>query len=60
MTTRYIGLKEMCKLMGKSHPTLWRMYAKKGEFPKPSRSKSGCFLGWADNIYEEWVKDQKP
>ncbi|PIJ50644.1 AlpA family phage regulatory protein [Erwinia sp. OLTSP20] len=58
MATRYIGLKEMCELTGKSHPTLWRMWAKKKEFPAPQKSLSGSFLGWPENIYEEWVKSQ--
>jgi predicted DNA-binding transcriptional regulator AlpA len=58
MATRYIGLKEMCKLTGKSHPTLWRMWEKKKDFPAPHRSKSGSFLGWPEHIYEEWVKQQ--
>lgn len=39
MATRYIGLKEMCQLTGKSHPTLWRMWAKKKDFPVPHNSK---------------------
>ncbi|MCA7012481.1 AlpA family phage regulatory protein [Dickeya dadantii] len=58
MATRYIGLKEMCQLTGKSHPTLWRMYAKKKEFPPPQKSASGSFLGWPEPIYEEWVRQQ--
>ncbi|WP_072059496.1 helix-turn-helix transcriptional regulator [Enterobacter ludwigii] len=58
MSTRYIGLKEMCKLTGKSHPTLWRMWAKKKDFPAPQRSKSGSFLGWPESVYEEWVQLQ--
>ncbi|CRL44517.1 hypothetical protein SGGMMB4_01646 [Sodalis glossinidius str. 'morsitans'] len=32
MATRYIGLKEMCQLTGKSHPTLWRMWQKRKIF----------------------------
>ncbi|HCT8187668.1 TPA: AlpA family phage regulatory protein [Morganella morganii] len=59
MTTRFIGLKEMCELTGKSHPTLWRMWAKRNEFPKPSKTKSGTFLGWAEAEYEKWVESQK-
>jgi predicted DNA-binding transcriptional regulator AlpA len=39
MATRYIGIKEMCKLTGKSKPTLWRMYAKRKEFPAPEDPK---------------------
>ncbi|KGA40734.1 AlpA family phage regulatory protein [Pectobacterium carotovorum] len=58
MATRYIGLKEMCKLTGKSHPTLWRMYAKKKEFPAPQKSASGTFLGWPEHVYEDWVQQQ--
>jgi len=58
MATRYIGLKEMCKLTGKSHPTLWRMWAKKKEFPAPQKSLSGTFLGWPETVYEKWVNDQ--
>lgn len=58
MATRYIGLKEMCKLTGKSHPTLWRMYAKKKVFPAPQKSVSGSFLGWPEHVYEDWVQQQ--
>ncbi len=58
MATRYIGLKEMCKLTNKSHPTLWRMWAKKKTFPEPQKSLSGSFPGWPGNAYEEWVKNQ--
>ncbi|EBR0130784.1 AlpA family phage regulatory protein, partial [Salmonella enterica subsp. enterica serovar Ajiobo] len=41
--TRYIKMKEMISLTGKSKPTLWRMYAKRNEFPKPERTKGGTF-----------------
>ncbi|ARF51138.1 AlpA family phage regulatory protein [Pantoea stewartii subsp. stewartii DC283] len=58
MATRYIGLKEICSLTGKSHPTLWRMWSKKGEFPAPQKSRSGAFLGWPESVYEDWVKQQ--
>ncbi|WP_232808189.1 helix-turn-helix transcriptional regulator [Serratia plymuthica] len=58
MATRYIGLKEMCQLTGKSHPTLWRMWAKQKDFPAPQRSKSGSFLGWPEAVYEDWVHRQ--
>lgn len=60
MATRYIGLKEMCQLTGKSHPTLWRMWAKKKDFPAPHKSLGGTFLGWPEAVYEEWVKQQVP
>ncbi|EHV3411442.1 AlpA family phage regulatory protein [Salmonella enterica] len=58
MATRFIGIKEMCKLTGKSKPTLWRMYAKRKEFPAPVRTQSGSFLGWPETVYEEWVSQQ--
>ncbi|TDB42062.1 helix-turn-helix transcriptional regulator [Photorhabdus luminescens] len=59
MATRYIGYAEMVKLTGKSKPTLWRMYAKRNEFPKPERTPSGIFLGWPETTYEEWVRKDK-
>ena len=59
MATRYIGMKEMCKLTGKSKPTLWRMYTKRKEFPKPEKTPSGIFLGWPESVYEEWVNKEK-
>ena len=59
MATRYIGMKEMCERTGKSKPTLWRMYAKRKEFPKPEKTPSGIFLGWPESIYEEWVNKEK-
>ncbi|ECH8731636.1 AlpA family phage regulatory protein [Salmonella enterica subsp. enterica] len=59
MATRYIGMKEMCTLTGKSKPTLWRMYAKRKEFPKPEKTPSGIFLGWTEPVYEEWVNKEK-
>lgn len=59
MATRYIGYPEMIRLTGKSKPTLWRMYAKKKEFPKPERTPSGTFLGWPESVYEEWVRKEK-
>nr|WP_223281695.1 AlpA family phage regulatory protein [Xenorhabdus griffiniae] len=49
----------MQKLTGKSKSTLWRMYAKRNEFPKPDRTKSGVFLGWSEEVYEAWVKEKK-
>ncbi|EDU9246504.1 AlpA family phage regulatory protein [Salmonella enterica] len=58
MATRYIGMKEMCTLTGKSKPTLWRMYAKRKEFPKPEKTPSGIFLG-TESVYEEWVNKEK-
>lgn len=59
MATRYIGIKEMCKLTGKSKPTLWRMYAKRKEFPAPEKTPSGIFLGWSEKVYEDWVAKAK-
>ncbi|WP_038223827.1 helix-turn-helix transcriptional regulator [Xenorhabdus bovienii] len=59
MATRYIKYKEMMELTGTSKPTLWRMYAKRNEFPKPERTASGIFLGWSEEIYEAWVKEKK-
>ncbi|WP_437887047.1 helix-turn-helix transcriptional regulator [Phytobacter sp. V91] len=59
MPTRYINMKSMCELTGKSKPTLWRMYAKRGEFPKPERTASGTFLGWTEKVYEDWVNSDK-
>lgn len=57
--TRYIKMKEMISLTGKSKPTLWRMYAKRNEFPKPERTKGGTFLGWSETVYEDWVRSEK-
>lgn len=59
MAARFIGLKEMCELTGKSHPTLWRMRAKRNKFPKPSKTKSGTFLGRAEVEYEKSHKKDK-
>ncbi len=58
-TTRYIKWKEMIRLTGKSKPTIWRMYAKRNEFPRPERTKGGTFLGWPEHVYEEWVRSEK-
>ena len=58
-TTRYIKWKEMIQLTGKSKPTIWRMYAKRNEFPKSERTKGGTFLGWPEHVYEEWVRSEK-
>ncbi|RXK33025.1 AlpA family phage regulatory protein [Arsenophonus endosymbiont of Bemisia tabaci Asia II 3] len=59
MATRYIGIKEMCQLTGKSHPTLWWMWAKKKDFPAPRKSRSGTCLGRTERDYEEWVEAQR-
>ncbi|HEN3403467.1 TPA: AlpA family phage regulatory protein [Yersinia enterocolitica] len=59
MATRYIKWPEMLLLTGKSRPTIWRMYSKRNEFPKPERTKSGIFLGWSEASYEEWVQSKK-
>nr|WP_050093053.1 AlpA family phage regulatory protein [Yersinia pseudotuberculosis] len=55
----YIKWPEMLLLTGKSRPTIWRMYSKRNEFPKPERTKSGMFLGWPEITYEEWVRSKK-
>jgi predicted DNA-binding transcriptional regulator AlpA len=52
-------MKEMCKLTGKSKPTLWRIYAKRKEFPIPEKTPSGIFLAWPESVYEEWVNKEK-
>nr|WP_230494542.1 AlpA family phage regulatory protein [Providencia thailandensis] len=49
----------MTQLTGKSKSTIWRMYAKRNEFPKPERTKGGTFLGWPKHVYEEWVRSEK-
>lgn len=56
---KYIKMKEMVQLTGKSKTTLWRMYAKRKEFPKPQKTKGGTFLGWPEHVYEEWVRSEK-
>lgn len=58
MPTRYIGLKEMQQLTGKSHQTLWRLWTQRKEFPPPHKTKSGTFLGWPVTVYESWVNQQ--
>ena len=57
--TRYIKMKERIRLTGKSKSTLWRMYAKRTEFPKPEKTKGGTFLGWNENVYDDWVRSEK-
>ncbi len=49
----------MVQLTGKSKTTLWRMYAKRKEFPKPQKTKGSTFLGWPEHVYEEWVRSEK-
>jgi len=51
---------ESVSLTGKSKPTLWRMWAKRDEFPSPQKSKSGTFLGWPEDVYDAWVKSNNP
>ncbi|ECA8969590.1 AlpA family phage regulatory protein [Salmonella enterica subsp. enterica serovar Omuna] len=58
MASRYISLKEMCSLMGLSRVTLWRMYEKRCEFPKPHKSTSGTFLGWPESVFNDWQQQQ--
>ncbi|MDC9736674.1 AlpA family phage regulatory protein [Proteus mirabilis] len=43
----------------KSKTTLWRMYAKRKEFPRPQKTKAGTFLDWPEHVYEEWVRSEK-
>ncbi|MDE9566271.1 AlpA family phage regulatory protein [Xenorhabdus bovienii] len=59
MAIRYIKREEMQKLTGKSKTTLWRMYAKRNEFPKPDKTAGGTFLGWPEDVYEAWVREKK-
>ncbi|WP_413734797.1 helix-turn-helix transcriptional regulator [Sodalis sp. RH21] len=60
MAIGYIGLEEMRRLTGKSHPTLWRIWAIRKEFPLPQKSKNGTFLGWPENIYDDWINSNNP
>ncbi|CDH22796.1 helix-turn-helix transcriptional regulator [Xenorhabdus bovienii] len=55
MAIRYIKREEMQRLTGKSKTTLWRMYAKRNEFPKPDKTAGGTFLGWPEEVYEAWA-----
>lgn len=55
MATRYIGVREMCRLTGKSYSTLWRLY-KRREFPRPKRTVHGSFLGWREDEYQRFVE----
>lgn len=56
--TRYISLEEMTSLTGKSYKSLWRMWSKTGDFPRPHKTKGGAFLGWPVTVYEDWVSKQ--
>ncbi|MDJ3907187.1 AlpA family phage regulatory protein [Salmonella enterica] len=44
--------------MGLSRVTLWRMYEKRREFPKPHKSASGTFLGWPESVFNDWQQRQ--
>ncbi|MCK6667829.1 AlpA family phage regulatory protein [Enterobacter asburiae] len=57
LSVRYIKMGEMCRLVGKTPPTIRKMI-KTGEFPKP-RKVGGTFLGWLESDFQEWVAGQK-
>ncbi|WP_196210355.1 AlpA family transcriptional regulator [Citrobacter sp. Res13-Sevr-PEB04-36] len=55
MPTRFIGVREMCRLTGKSYSTLWRL-CKKRAFPLPKKTSTGTFLGWREDEYQRYVE----
>lgn len=58
MASRYIGKKEMCRLVGKGPVALWRLW-KNGDFPPPHKTKSGVFLGWPEHEFTDWQQNNK-
>ncbi|KGP46564.1 regulatory protein [Morganella morganii] len=42
-----------------TEPALWRMNAKRNEFPKPEKTKGGTYLGWSETVYEDWARSEK-
>jgi prophage regulatory protein len=50
--------KELCRLIGLSRQTLWRL-SKSGEFPAP-RQLSVRSVGWLRSEVDEWLRGRGP
>jgi len=55
---RVIRPKELCRLIGLSRQTLWRLY-KSGELPPP-RQLSARNVGWLYSEIVQWLRDRQP
>ncbi len=54
---RFLGLKEITKLTGKSRPTIWR-WCRDGHFPKPRKIGPNS-SSWLESEILAWIEKQR-
>jgi prophage regulatory protein len=51
---RVLRAREVCRRIGLSRPTLWRL-VRDNKFPSPFRLSSPSAVGWAEREVVEWI-----
>ncbi|RZN25581.1 AlpA family phage regulatory protein [Bradyrhizobium sp. Leo121] len=51
---RVVRAREVCRLIGLSRPTLWRL-VQRDQFPKPFRLSSSAAVGWLETDILAWI-----
>ena len=51
---RVLRAREVCRLIGLSRPTLWRL-VKRDQFPKPFHLSSAAAVGWSEGEVSNWI-----
>ena len=54
MSERFLGVREITELTGKSRPTIWR-WCRDGHFPKPRKIGPNS-IGWLESEVEAWIE----
>lgn len=55
--SRFLRQSEVCKRVGVSRITLWRMESR-GEFPPSVQISPGC-VGWLESDVDDWIEDRR-
>ena len=51
---RVLRAREVCRLIGLSRPTLWRLVQRK-QFPEPFTLSSPAAVGWCERDVSSWI-----
>ncbi|MEZ9130393.1 helix-turn-helix transcriptional regulator [Vibrio breoganii] len=57
MTTKLLGYKDLCPMLGRNYKTIWG-WVRDGKFPAPIKLHNRT-LGWRVETVEEWLEEQE-
>lgn len=56
MSEKVLRKKDVCKKIGLSSTSLWRLQ-KSGKFPEPSSIEGSSLKGWKESTINKWIDD---